>query len=117
MNMHREDWIGGALVGAALLCVAPVPAHAHFKLLTPASWLNEDELGGPQKGSPCGPGNAQPFIGDDLQPIPARPSPSSGRRRSTIPATTASRSPARARRTPRARTCLTRRSPIPSTAT
>ncbi|MEY4580299.1 MAG: hypothetical protein RL701_5002 [Pseudomonadota bacterium] len=45
-------------------------AHAHIKLLQPASWLTEDELGGPQKGSPCGPGNARPFLGDDVQPTP-----------------------------------------------
>jgi MYXO-CTERM domain-containing protein len=32
--------------------------------------LNEDQLGGPQKGSPCGPGNTRPFIGDDVQPTP-----------------------------------------------
>jgi hypothetical protein len=52
-----------------LLC-AP-QAHAHFKLMKPASWLNEDQLGGPQKGSPCGPGNTRPFIGDNVDPIPA----------------------------------------------
>jgi hypothetical protein len=47
------------------------PANAHFKLLRPASWLNEDATGGPQKGSPCGPGNNRPLFGDDIQPIPA----------------------------------------------
>ena len=51
-----------------LLCSGT--AHAHFKLLQPASWLNEDHLGGPQKGSPCGPGNTRPFIGDDVKPVP-----------------------------------------------
>jgi hypothetical protein len=56
------------LASALLLCAAH--AHAHFKLLKPASWLNEDQLGGPQKGSPCGPGNSRPFIGDDMQPLP-----------------------------------------------
>jgi hypothetical protein len=40
-------------------------ASAHFKLLKPQSWLNEDDLGGPQKGSPCGP------EGNDGQPVPA----------------------------------------------
>ena len=51
----------GALVWAALSSVA----HAHIKLLQPDSWLNEDELGGPQKGGPCGPGGF-----DDEQPVP-----------------------------------------------
>jgi hypothetical protein len=46
-------------------------AHAHFTLLKPTSWLKEDSSGGPQKGSPCGPGNTTPFLGDDVQPIPA----------------------------------------------
>lgn len=41
------------------------PARAHFKLLKPDSWLNEDGVGGPQKGGPCGPGG-----GDDVQPVP-----------------------------------------------
>jgi hypothetical protein len=57
-----------AVMGSALLAASQ--AHAHFKLLSPASWLNEDMLGGPQKGSPCGPGNTRPFIGDDVQPVP-----------------------------------------------
>lgn len=56
------------LTGLLLLC-AP-HAHAHFKLLEPASWVNEDALGGPQKGSPCGPGNDRPLFGDDRQPLP-----------------------------------------------
>jgi hypothetical protein len=67
--MNRERWTSGVLASALLLCAAH--AHAHFKLLKPASWLNEDQLGGPQKGSPCGPGNSRPFIGDDMQPVPA----------------------------------------------
>jgi hypothetical protein len=40
-------------------------SHAHFKLLTPASWLTEDSTGGPQKGSPCGIGGS-----DDVNPPP-----------------------------------------------
>lgn len=44
-------------------------AHAHFKLLSPDSWLKEDSAGGPQKGSPCGPGNTG-LLGDDVTPIP-----------------------------------------------
>src|SRR3954466_2567799 len=63
-----QRWISGAIAVAALSWTTH--AHAHFKLLQPASWLNEDALGGPQKGSPCGPGNTRPFLGDDVQPIP-----------------------------------------------
>ncbi len=44
-------------------------ASAHFKLTNPPSWLKEDPAvvggGGPQKGSPCGPGGI-----DDVKPIP-----------------------------------------------
>lgn len=29
-------------------------AHAHFKLLEPASWIEEDDRGDPQKLAPCG---------------------------------------------------------------
>lgn len=50
-------------------CFTAAPASAHFKLLKPASWLKEDSTGGPQKGSPCGPGGTG-FLGDDVQPIP-----------------------------------------------
>lgn len=60
--------VGGLVLGIALSFATH--AHAHFKMLKPASWLNEDQLGGPQKGSPCGPGNSRPFIGDDMQPAP-----------------------------------------------
>jgi Lytic polysaccharide mono-oxygenase, cellulose-degrading len=67
--MNREQRIAGALMCLMVLCTTH--AHAHFKLLKPTSWLTEDELGGPQKGSPCGSGNTRPFIGDDVQPIPA----------------------------------------------
>ena len=30
------------------------PADSHFKLLEPASWINEDDRGDPQKLEPCG---------------------------------------------------------------
>ncbi|HKU43712.1 MAG TPA: SCE4755 family polysaccharide monooxygenase-like protein [Polyangiales bacterium] len=66
--MEPKAWMGSVLAGAVLLC--STHADAHFKLRKPASWLNEDELGGPQKGSPCGPGNAMLIIGDDKQPVP-----------------------------------------------
>ena len=34
--------------------LAATTAHAHFKLLEPASWIEEDERGDPQKMAPCG---------------------------------------------------------------
>jgi hypothetical protein len=52
-------------LAVALGCAAVSPAHAHFTLLKPDSWLNEDGLGGPQKGGPCGPGGY-----DDVKPVP-----------------------------------------------
>src|SRR6476660_2799140 len=52
-----------------LLIAAAKPAAAHFTLTKPTSWLKEDPAalggGGPQKGSPCGPGGI-----DDVKPIP-----------------------------------------------
>jgi hypothetical protein len=47
-----------AAVVAASLAVLPVVIHAHFKLLEPASWLIENDLGDPQKAGPCGGSNA-----------------------------------------------------------
>jgi hypothetical protein len=68
MDTKSQRWIGGAVMTLALLCTTN--ARAHFTLLQPTSWLKEDAMGSPQKGSPCGPGNTRPFIGDDVQPIP-----------------------------------------------
>ena len=46
----------GALLGANT-------AHAHIKLLKPASWVNEDFLGGPeQKVGPCGEGEESDMV-------------------------------------------------------
>jgi hypothetical protein len=42
---------------AALLAALPMAAHAHFKLIEPASWIVEDDRGDPQKGFPCGGSN------------------------------------------------------------
>ena len=45
-----------ATVAAALACL-PAVTHAHFRLLEPASWLVENNLGDPQKAGPCGGSN------------------------------------------------------------
>ena len=50
-------FIRGA-VAAASLAVLPVVIQAHFRLLEPASWLIENDLGDPQKAGPCGGSNA-----------------------------------------------------------
>lgn len=39
---------------AAALGLVAATAEAHFKLLEPASWIQEDERGDPQKLAPCG---------------------------------------------------------------
>ena len=44
---------------AATAAVAPF-AWAHFKLLEPASWIEENNLGDPQKAGPCGGTSANP---------------------------------------------------------
>ena len=41
------------LLAAACALVA-VSAQAHFKLISPASWIEEDDRGDPQKMAPCG---------------------------------------------------------------
>jgi MYXO-CTERM domain-containing protein len=41
-----------AVFGALLLL--PKPAHAHFILQTPDSWMSEDSAGAPEKAGPCG---------------------------------------------------------------
>ncbi|MES2604241.1 MAG: hypothetical protein V4603_04840, partial [Pseudomonadota bacterium] len=39
---------------AVAFALASMGAHAHFKLDAPASWINEDDKGDPQKLAPCG---------------------------------------------------------------
>lgn len=43
---------------ATALALAPLAAQAHFRLLAPASWIEENQLGDPQKAGPCGGTNA-----------------------------------------------------------
>jgi len=38
----------------AACVLTAIQAHAHFRLLEPASWIDEDERGDPQKLAPCG---------------------------------------------------------------
>ena len=49
--MNRN--VSALLVALASGGLMPL-AHAHFKLLEPASWIAEDEKGDPQKLEPCG---------------------------------------------------------------
>jgi hypothetical protein len=45
----------------AAVCLSMAPAsQAHFKLLEPASWIEENQLGDPQKAGPCGGTAADP---------------------------------------------------------
>ena len=46
------------IVLALGMAVLPVAADAHFRLLAPASWIEENQLGDPQKAGPCGGTNA-----------------------------------------------------------
>jgi hypothetical protein len=45
---------------AAALIILALPVAAHFRLLEPASWLEESQLGDPQKKAPCGGTSADP---------------------------------------------------------
>ncbi len=50
-----------ATIFMAAVAVAPVPrASAHFKLIEPPSWIEENNLGDPQKAGPCGGVSATP---------------------------------------------------------
>jgi hypothetical protein len=53
-----------AFVTAAALAMT-TGADAHFKLLTPAAWLNTNDLGDPQKAGPCG-GDPKPGANDAI---------------------------------------------------
>lgn len=46
-------YLSGLIVASATGILAP-SAEAHFKLLEPASWIEEDDRGDPQKLGPCG---------------------------------------------------------------
>ena len=47
---------------AALLSLFSAQASAHFKLIEPASWIEEDDRGDPQKLAPCGGTIANPGV-------------------------------------------------------
>jgi len=48
-------WVGPPFLAFALLLAFGLPAAgAHFKLLSPQSWIVENNLGDPQKLGPCG---------------------------------------------------------------
>jgi len=44
------------------LAALPAGSQAHFRLLAPASWLVENQLGDPQKAAPCGGTNASAMV-------------------------------------------------------
>ena len=46
------------VLATAALATVPAVTHAHFKLMEPASWIIENDLGDPQKAGPCGGTNA-----------------------------------------------------------
>ena len=50
--MQNRLWLGTILATAVLALSGP--SQAHFRLLAPASWLVENQLGDPQKSAPCG---------------------------------------------------------------
>jgi len=50
--MKKRFWQASWL--ALGLALFPTLSQAHFRLLAPASWLVENQLGDPQKAAPCG---------------------------------------------------------------
>jgi len=51
-----------ALLAGAFVLAAPAAGSAHFILETPASWIQENPLGDPQKLGPCGGTTANPGV-------------------------------------------------------
>ena len=49
--------VARALAVAVVLAFLPVITQAHFRLVEPASWIVENQLGDPQKTGPCGGSN------------------------------------------------------------
>lgn len=49
-----------SLLSGLIFIALAAPAIAHFRLLEPASWLQESPLGDPQKAAPCGGTSADP---------------------------------------------------------
>jgi len=52
--------VAAALAVGAVVLGAPAVGSAHFILAQPASWLEENQLGDPQKMGPCGGTTANP---------------------------------------------------------
>src|SRR5882724_1723200 len=50
----RRRLFGPALALGAAAVFAPIPADAHFILVTPDSWMSQDSVGAPEKLGPCG---------------------------------------------------------------
>lgn len=53
MPNHTPRFVAAASL-LAIVALAPGDAAAHFTLMEPASWRNQDLLGNPQKLGPCG---------------------------------------------------------------
>jgi len=51
---RRQRCIAPAIVGAAYITLVAAPAHAHFILQMPPSWMSQDSVGAPEKLGPCG---------------------------------------------------------------
>ncbi len=51
---RRLGCIAPAIVVAACVTLVVVPAHAHFILQAPPSWMSQDTVGAPEKLGPCG---------------------------------------------------------------
>src|ERR1017187_5658996 len=50
----------GLLLGSAACAILAPQGAAHFRLIEPASWLQESQIGDPQKMAPCGGTSADP---------------------------------------------------------
>jgi len=60
-------FLGWSFALAATAAIAPF-ASAHFRLLEPASWIEENNLGDPQKLGPCGGTSANQAKGKAANP-------------------------------------------------
>jgi hypothetical protein len=74
--------IAAALLAGAVALGAPAATWAHFILVTPKSWIEENQLGDPQKLGPCGGTSANagtptgvvtPVVGGEMLHIKVHP--------------------------------------------
>lgn len=72
LNTKRRDRSAVVpLIAAIPLLLSAGAARAHFKLIKPASWIVESDLGDPQKAGPCGPEGSGGMMTNEVTTVEA----------------------------------------------